>query len=214
MDAKKLKAQLKANKDSLTEHHAVRLHRAISWLKCAEEVKDNLDIQYISLWIGFNACYANNLSKGELLTERESFSEFVKKLVKHDTEMRFFHLLWNQFSGPVRLLIENKYVFKPFWDFQRGEIKYWEKSYHKSVEDSMKYLSKQQVEPLLEVVLDRLYTLRNQLMHGGATFKSDVNRSQVKDGNNMLKLLVPLVIEIMLLHPEENWGEIYYPVIS
>jgi hypothetical protein len=78
----------------------------------------------------------------------------------------------------------------------------------------MKYLSKQQVEPLLEVVLDRLYTLRNQLMHGGATFKSDVNRSQVKDGNNMLKLLVPLVIEIMLLHPEENWGEIYYPVIS
>jgi hypothetical protein len=134
--------------------------------------------------------------------------------VKHDTEMRFFHLLWNQFSGPVRMLIENKYVFKPFWDFQRGEIKDWEKAYHKSVEDSMKYLSKQQVESLLEVVLDRLYTLRNQLMHGGATFKSDVNRSQVKDGNNMLKLLVPLVIEIMLLHPEENWGEIYYPVIS
>jgi hypothetical protein len=214
MDAKKLKATLKVSRESLTGHHAVRLHRAISWLKCSEDVQDNLDLQYISLWISFNACYANNLSKGELLSERDSFSEFVRKLVKHDLEMRFFHLLWNQFSGPVRLLIENKYVYKPFWEFQRGEIKDWKKQYYKSVTDSMKFLSAQNVEGLLEVVLDRLYTLRNQLMHGGSTFKSDINRSQVKDGNNMLKLLVPLVIEIMLINKEENWGEIYYPVIE
>jgi len=52
------------------------------------------------------------------------------------------------------------------------------------------------------------------LMHGGATFKSDINRSQVKDGNNMLKLLIPLVIEIMLTNQQEDWGEIYYPVIE
>ena len=214
MDAKKLKAKLKGSRESITSQHAVRLHRAISWLKCAEDIQDNLDLQYISLWISFNACYANNLSKGEFLSERDSFSEFVRKLVMHDKEMRFFHLLWNQFSGPVRLLVENKYVYKPFWEFQRGEVKDWKKPYDKSVSDSMKFLSAQNVEGLLEVVLDRLYTLRNQLMHGGATFKSDVNRSQVKDGNNMLKLLVPLVIEIMLTNNEEYWGKIYYPVIE
>ncbi len=56
MDAKKLKAQLKTNKDNINEKHAVRLHRAISWLKCAEDIQDNLDLQYISLWISFNAC--------------------------------------------------------------------------------------------------------------------------------------------------------------
>jgi hypothetical protein len=214
MDAKKLKSLLKLKREHLPNQHAVRLHRAISWLKCAEDVKDNLDIQYISRWISFNACYANNMTRGELLTEKERFGGFVSKLVKHDTEMRFFHLLWNQFSGPVRLLIENQYVYKPFWDFHRGEIKDWKKSYTKSVQDSMKYLSNQNVEGLLEVVLDRLYTLRNQLMHGGATFKSDVNRSQVKDGNNMLKLLVPIIIEIMLNNEEEDWGKIHYPVID
>lgn len=112
------------------------------------------------------------------------------------------------------MLIENKYVYKPFWDFQRGEIKDWKKPFDKSVVDSMKFLSTQNVAGLLEVVLDRLYTLRNQLMHGGATFKSDINRSQVKDGNNMLKLLIPLVIEIMLTNQQEDWGEIYYPVIE
>ena len=194
MEAKKLKAKLKAVRESITSQHAIRLHRAISWLKSAEDLQDNLDLQYISLWISFNA--------------------FISKLVKHDQEKRFNHLLWNQFSGPVRLLIENKYVYKPFWEFQRGEIKDWKKSYEKSVSDSMKYLSAQNVEGLLEVVLNRLYTLRNQLMHGGSTFKSDVNRSQVKDGNNMLKLLVPLVIEIMLNNNDEDWGEIYYPVLE
>ena len=214
MEAKKLKAKLKAVRDSITSQHAIRLHRAISWLKSAEDLQDNLDLQYISLWIYFNACYANNLSKGELLSERDSFSAFINKLVKHDQEKRFYYLLWNQFSGPVRLLIENKYVYKPFWEFQRGEIENWKKPYEKSVSDSMKYLSAQNVEGLLEVVLNRLYTLRNQLMHGGSTFKSDVNRSQVKDGNNMLKLLVPLVIEIMLTYNDEDWGEIYYPVLE
>ena len=211
MDAKKLKALLKSNRKNISLDHAVRIHRAISWLKCSEDIKDNLDLQYISLWISFNSCYAV-LNKGELLSERNSFSEFIKKLVKHDTENRFFHLLWNQFTGPVRLLVDNKYVFKPYWDFHRGEIKDWKKQFDKSVNDSMKFLSTENVEGLLELVLDRLYTLRNQLMHGGATFKSDINRSQVKDGNKMLSLLIPLVIEIMLLNQDEDWGKIYYPV--
>jgi hypothetical protein len=111
------------------------------------------------------------------------------------------------------MLIENQFVYKPFWEYQRGEIKDWKKQHEKSVTDSMKFLSVKNVEGLLEVVLDRLYTLRNQLMHGGSTFKSDVNRSQVKDGNNMLKLLVPIVIEIMLINKDEDWGDIYYPVV-
>ena len=211
MDAKKLKSLLKSNRESITLDHAVRIHRAISWLKCAEDMKDNLDLQFISLWISFNSCYAV-LNKGELLSERDSFSEFIKKLVKYDTEGRFFYLLWNQFSGPVRLLVGNKYVFKPYWDFHRGDLKDWKKQYDKSVSDSMKFLSAKNVEGLLEMVLDRLYTLRNQLMHGGATFKSDINRSQVKDGNKMLSLLIPLIIEIMLLNKDEDWGKIYYPV--
>ena len=213
MDAKKLKAVLKSNKENLSLDHIVRIHRAISWLKCSEDIKDNIDLQYISLWISFNSCYAI-VNRMELLSERESFSEFIGKLVKHDTEDRFFHMLWHQFSGPVKQLIENKYVFKPYWDFHRGEIKDWEKLYDKSVSDSMKFLSAQKIECLLEVVLDRLYMLRNQLMHGGATFKSDINRSQVKDGNNILQLMIPLVIEIMITSREEDWGAIYYPVVD
>jgi hypothetical protein len=171
MTSSDLKLKFKERKLYFAEHNAIRIHRAISWLESAHEVKENDDLAFISLWISFNACYAVQMPKDEILSEKENFRVFLKKLVKLDTEKRFYNLLWNQFSGPVRLLINNQYVFKPFWDFQRGEIKDWKKQFDQSVEESMKYLSTQKVVDLLEVVLDRLYTLRNQLVHGEPPIK-------------------------------------------
>ena len=74
-------------------------------------------------------------------------------------------------------------------------------------------LANERVTLLLAEVLDRLYVLRNQLMHGGATFQSKVNRAQVRDGCNMLAMLMPILIDIMLDAKDEDWGEIYYPVV-
>ena len=142
------------------------------------------------------------------------FSEFIGKLVACDSEGQFFQLLWKKFSGPVRMLIENEYVYKPFWDYQRGQIKDWKRLHQRSIDESKQYLSVGNVAALLEVVLDRLYVLRNQLLHGGATYKSKVNRSQLRDGCNMLKLLVPLTIELMLNNTELDWGKVHYPVVG
>ena len=36
--------------------------------------------------------------------------------------------------------------------------------------------------PTILNVNDRLYTLRNQMLHGGATWNSNVNRDQVTNG--------------------------------
>lgn len=40
MNATQLKAALKKVRADISKQHAVRLHRAISWLKCAEDSKD------------------------------------------------------------------------------------------------------------------------------------------------------------------------------
>jgi len=69
------------------------------------------------------------------------------------------------------------------------------------------------VPELLSIVLDRLFVLRNQLLHGGATYQSAINREQVQDGVQLLGSLVPTVIQIMLDTPDEDWGDIYYPVL-
>jgi len=66
---------------------------------------------------------------------------------------------------------------------------------------------------VLSVVLSRIYTLRNQLMHGGATWNSSVNRDQIRDCRSLMGKLVPVVIEIMLDHPETLWGDACYPVV-
>jgi hypothetical protein len=207
-----LKRKLKQHKDS-PEALAVRLHRAISWLKCAEENTANNDMQFISLWVSYNACYAID-DKSELdLTERKQFNDFISKLVFYDHENRFFTLLWNKFSGPVRLIIENQFIYKPFWEAQRGKSVDWKKLFDQSNKNANRFLSKNEVGKLIELVLDRLYTLRNQIIHGGATYKSKVNRAQVRDACNILKMLIPIIIDIMIENRKENWGEIYYPVV-
>jgi hypothetical protein len=67
---------------------------------------------------------------------------------------------------------------------------------------------------VLGIVFNRLYTLRNQLMHGGATWNSAVNRDQVRDCVNLLGKLVPLVIEVMLDNPNTLWGDACFPVVK
>ena len=49
-------------------------------------------------------------------------------------------------------------------------------------------------------------------MHGCATQEGALNRRQVNDGAEILEVLVPLFVDIMADHPDENWGKISYPV--
>ena len=67
---------------------------------------------------------------------------------------------------------------------------------------------------VLLIVLKRLYVLRNQLMHGGATWSGAVNRDQVRDCANLLGKLAPIVIEIRMDHPQHDWGAATYPVVN
>jgi len=66
---------------------------------------------------------------------------------------------------------------------------------------------------VLAVVFDRLYVLRNQLVHVGATWGGSVNRQQVRDGANLLGRLLRAMVGLMLGHPELELGEIGYPVV-
>ncbi|MNI92174.1 hypothetical protein D3C73_1499380 [compost metagenome] len=64
------------------------------------------------------------------------------------------------------------------------------------------------------MLFNRIYTLRNQIMHGGATCDSSVNRPQLRDCSSLLGKLVPLIIELMLDNPDTLWGDACYPVVQ
>lgn len=209
-----LKRKLKSHQPKISKSHAIRLHRAISWLHAAEEQEKVPDLRLICLWVSMNGLYAMDDIRFQRMQERERFADFVGRLVECDQEARLYNILWHKFSGPVRLLVENKFVYGPFWDFQRGESRSWQRGFQQSIVDANKALSDQNVAYLLSIVLDRLYVLRNQLVHGGATFKSNVNRPQVRDGGNLLISLLPVIIELMMIHWEKDWGSIFYPPVK
>lgn len=213
MQSATLKKKLKVLSE-VDETFRIRMHRAISWLTCAEKQSSDIDLRYLTLWIALNSCYAIDSTESNQKSEREKFRKFIVSLITNDNESRISKLLWEKFSGPIQLLIKNQYAFKPFWDYQRGEIKDWKNFHQSSIQDSMDYLSKNNTSGLLDIILDRLYVLRNQLIHGGATYKSEINRTQLKDGTRILEMLIPIIIDIMLQNPNEDWGRILYPVIK
>jgi hypothetical protein len=213
MTAAQLKEKLKQADPAMPESTRIRLHRAISWLARAQAETADPDAQFLFLWISFNAAYAREF--GQELSEREQLNAYFVSLLALDADQRLHALLFREFSGAVRTLVENKFVFEPFWRALRDHdgSGRWEQQFAKSRELAMKALLAHKTDVVLSIVFDRLYTLRNQLAHGGATWNSKTNRAQVRDGAHLLAAIVPVLVELMLENPRDVFGEIMYPVV-
>ena len=211
MHAESLKVELRESREAMTSDHAVRLHRALSWLLAAEKYSaSDDDISFVNLWISFNACYAIGNKDDR---ERDRFTDFTKKIVLLDKEEAIYQCIWNNYSSFVRLLINNHYVFGPFWHSQKAGNSDWEKKFSHSKKIATHSLANSNVPVLLSIILDRLYILRNQIIHGGSTHNSKVNRDQVINGKKMLLELMPIFIKLMMMS-EDDWGEVEFPVID
>lgn len=193
----------------------LRVHRSLSWLNRAES-SDDEDGKFIFLWIAFNAAYATEIDENLRLSEQETFKAFLEKLCALDSDKRLDTLVWTEFSGPIRILLDNPYVFQSFWDFHSGKISedVWQRRFSTGKKIAHQALTSGKTPVLLGSIFNRLYTLRNQLIHGGATWNSGVNRKQLRDSVGLLGKLVPLIIELMLDNPDTLWGEACYPVVE
>lgn len=196
-------------------HLALRTHRALSWLNRAEQTKD-VDGRFIFLWISFNTAYAQELDGRDRMPDQFVFMEFLEKLCHLDKEKRISLLIWNEFSQSIRLLLDNPYVFQPFWEYQCGRIDKdrWQAQFSRAKKAAHSALARGNTPALLSILFNRLYTLRNQLIHGGATWNSRINRSQLQDCTTLLSELVPIIIELMMENPETLWGAAVYPVVD
>ena len=101
------------------------------------------------------------------------------------------------------MLLDNKFVFQDFWNFQNGSLpeEEWKRRFAAAKKAAKSALAARDTVTVLAIVLSRIYTLRNQLVHGGATWNGSVNREQMRDCVNLMGKLVPLVIEVMMDHP-------------
>lgn len=172
-------------------------------------------MKFLALWIAFNAAYAREING--TTKESAALNGFLNRIYQLDKEQLIYHLIWQKFPQSIRLLFENKFVSPAFWDFHNQKIS--EKVYLERTQQEksalFNALETQKTGKILTLLFKRLYTLRNQLVHGGSTHQSRVNREQVRDGSNILAFLIPAMLDIMMdNHTEINWGTPFYPVVN
>ena len=149
------------------------------------------------------------------------FSEFLKEVLRQDQESAIETILWSTYSGPIRTLLNNQYVYGPFWDWVRGSERgrNWRDRFEEDKRAANGRLANSDVHGVLVAVFKRLYVLRNQIFHGGATLASGWGQDQVRDGSRIMAALVPKILEIMRADIEKNpesavWGRVAYPRIN
>ena len=140
--------------------------------------------------------------------------EFLQRLSQLDSHDYLYQLVWSRYPGAIRVLLDNRYVFQPYWDHQNGlsGSEDWEERFSSARQASHAALANHDTGTVLSIVFQRLYTLRNQLIHGGATWSSSVNREQLRDANNIMGEVVPAIIAILLDNAHRHWGDACYPV--
>jgi hypothetical protein len=216
MNFKALKQRHREQRKDLSENLNLRVHRALSWLDRAEQAGDDTDAKFIFLWIAFNAAYANEVDDVYRKSEQQTFRDFIDKLCSLDEQELLTSLVWREFHTSIQELLDNKYVFRPFWDYQNGKIdeSEWQSKFQSANYAAQKSMESQNTEAVLSIVFSRLYMLRNQLLHGGATWNSQTNRLQINDGAEFLSKFIPYTIDIMLSNGNKLWGDACFPVVD
>jgi hypothetical protein len=141
---------------------------------------------------------------------------FLHRLIDSDDENLLYQASWVHFPTSIRLPITRKYVFQPFWDYQNGLVDEsdWLQRFERGQSSAHRALGRTNTIKVIAIMFERLYVLRNQLIHGGATWNSSANRSQISDGAQIMGLVVPVIIHLMMERPNQLWGDPCYPTVE
>lgn len=215
-------AEIPLPNDEPLESFSVRLRRTDTWMGRAAAARraDDPDLVFILYWIAFNAAYARDIARDfsdERRTERGAFEKFLGTLLSLDGAKAIEGVLWGSLHDTVTSLLKNEYLFMPFWDHthgQRGSGR-WKSRFADAQCRLQSKLRKRDTKGVLITLFRRLYTLRNQLVHGGARWGSSFNRDSVRDGARVMERLAPILVGIMRDNPGDcpssRWGVPMYP---
>ena len=92
----------------------------MSWINRAEKNDEDLDARLIFYWIAFNAAYSEIQFSSSFNSERRVYRDFFEKILKYDESEIIYNAIWKEFSGSIRNLLNNQFIFGPFWNFQNG----------------------------------------------------------------------------------------------
>ena len=144
----------------------LRMRRALSWLERAEKEREaDHDAAFIFYWIAFNAAYARDRQHVPEHHERVRFADYFDTILSLDSDDTIYDAIWDRFSGPIRVLLDNKFVFQPFWNHHAGlGHQNWEHTFESSKRAVRRALAQRDTGVILGTLFDRLYVLRIQTL--------------------------------------------------
>ncbi len=196
------------------ERIRIRIHRALSWLARLEELAEGapLDTVLIYRWIALNSLYGNwDADARQPVSDRASLSTFLDRVLALDRDGRLHDVLLQQ-RELVMSLFEDAYLVRYFWEEpseQRArksqKTKFAARNWYLEHNDRL----------LLGCVLERIYLLRCQLIHGAATFGGKLNRTALRRCCDMLGRLLTAMLLVIIDHGADvDWGPLCYPPIE
>lgn len=209
--ATQIRSRLKALPKSLHEEHedfCIRLWRSASWLERAERMgNDDLEGRFISAWIAFNALYGRRDDANRPWGDREALNAFLAQVWRLDQQQRIRRVLGKR-QLQVLKLIENKYLSTRFWRDGEPAARYVKKE----LRQAMNWYGTPKMPSVLVLLFDRLYTMRNQVLHGASTKGGYLNRRTLQGSGSILLDLLPEMLAIMLEDGiEVDWGWVCFP---
>ncbi|MEG0344224.1 MAG: hypothetical protein RR633_18725 [Acinetobacter sp.] len=213
----------KSKKAENSDQFNLRIQRSLGWFKKATLLDDDLDLKLISLWISFKAIYIQDIDIHRLEEVEEStqkkqkVKQFLSKILQLDQEHKIYHLVWEKLSQSIGRVIENPYTFQPFWDYQNQEISQtaWKDAFDIEKKQMHQVIQSKDTLALLCIIFNRLETIQSQILNGGSTYNSAMNRKQLQDACNILSAILPTLIYIILENPIIfEFNKPYYPVLQ
>jgi len=192
----------------------IRFHRACSWLAESELLIDRqeYDSALIHQWIGFNALYSRwDAVRQEPLLDRQTWTEFLRRIVALDRDSLFSDFLQDH-KPQLFQLLENGYLTKYFW---RDPHAANSSRAGNGVFKARDYYLAGKWHLILEEILDRVYLLRCQLMHGAASRNSKLNREALSQCVATMDEFLKLVLFVWTQTGyDQDWGLLCYPPIT
>ncbi len=123
------------------QHNKDRIRHADTWIKRSEQ-ENVVDIECsMFLWIAFNAAYGNETALRDFVEEQDKSGVLER-------------IEWEESSGPIRVLLNNHYVFHSFWKavWRSEHDGDWQRSFRHQKNKVKKDLSRRNIRTVLSVV--------------------------------------------------------------
>jgi hypothetical protein len=115
----------------------------------------------------------------------------------------------NDHKPLVMSILEDEYLSRFFWE-EPGEVR--AKKSKKTKFDARTWYIEGRWVLILERLVERIYLLRSQLVHGAATYNGSLNRTSTRHCTTMMSHLLPAILMVWIDRgSDEDWGVMCYP---